>query len=301
MMAIAKKSFCQLFWFMSAIISQLCVDGLPSASLQQTRSKTNKISSNGAAVNCGLRSWGSPLNNATQLSNFDEEYFRSIPDSFPWVVQLGLSSRDSNSALDNAEQLLLCTGAAISEFVAIFPAHCVSGNSKNRLKVVQTGLTHAKKQIFPVENIITHPDFIFKHASHEHDIALVKIRTGNSGFPNTRVACLPEFDEDPVSDCQVANFFPAEHSQPAKYSLVSHGLSFIPSVACMETPHLRGYINSSFNILCSSEDRCQTFVQGPIFCPDPENLSQNNIYDLVGLPTGAANWCNVGAFTRIAR
>ena len=34
---------------------------------------------------CGIRSWGAPLNNATQLSNFDEEYFRAFPDSFPWV------------------------------------------------------------------------------------------------------------------------------------------------------------------------------------------------------------------------
>ena len=58
---------------------------------------------------------------------------------------------------------------------------------------------HAKSQMFEVENIITHPDFVFKHPSHEHDVALVKIRTRISGFPISRVACLPEFDEDPVS------------------------------------------------------------------------------------------------------
>ena len=123
-------------------------------------------------------------------------------------MQLGLSSNSGT------EQLLLCTGAAISEFVAVFPAHCVSGNSKNRLRVMQTELTHAKSQIFEVENIITHPDFVFKHPSHEHDLALIKIRDSeNSGF--SQVACLPEFDEDPVDDCQVANFFPDE-SKPSK-------------------------------------------------------------------------------------
>ena len=94
---------------------------------------------------------------------------------------------------------------------------------------------------------------------------IVKIRARFSGFPLSRVACLPEFDEDPVSNCQVANFFPDHSGSDSKYSLVSHGLSFIPSVACMETPHLRGYINSSFNIICSSEDYCQTFVQVEMF------------------------------------
>lgn len=282
------RKFCL---FLAMLVST--VQSLPSASPVQTT--TSKKSSN----QCGVRSWGAPLNNATQLSNFDEDHFRAYPDSFPWVVQLSLSSPQTNS---DSEHLLLCTGAAISEFVAIFPAHCVSGNSKNRLKVVQTAMTHAKSRVFNVENIITHPDFVFKHPSHEHDIALVKIRARFSGFPLSRTACLPEFDEDPVTDCQVANFFPDSDSND-KYSLVSHGLSFIPSVACMETPHLRGYINSSFNILCSSEDRCQTFVQGPVFCPDTDIGfdSNTNIYDLVGLPTGASNWCNVGAFTRIAR
>lgn len=273
---------------MTVIIS---VQSSPNAF--QKRFSETKHSQN-SKNQCGIRSWGAPLNNATQLSNFDEEHFRAFPDSFPWAVQLGLSSNSGT------EQLLLCTGAAISEFVAVFPAHCVSGNSKNRLRVMQTELTHAKSQIFEVENIITHPDFVFKHPSHEHDIALVKIRTRIAGFPISRVACLPEFDEDPVSGCHIASFFPDTKSQ-SKYSLVSHSLSFMPSVACMETPHLRGYINSSFNILCSSEDFCQAFVQGPIFCPDLETDSKSNIFDLVGLPTGASNWCNVGAFTRIAR
>ena len=123
-------------------------------------------------------------------------------------MQLGLSSNSGT------EQLLLCTGAAISEFVAVFPAHCVSGNSKNRLRVMQTELTHAKSQIFEVENIITHPDFVFKHPSHEHDIALVKIRTRIAGFPISRVACLPEFDEDPVSG---KTFLSSFKSYPAKH------------------------------------------------------------------------------------
>ena len=157
-----------------------------------------------------------------------------------------------------------------------------------------------------------------------------------------------------------------------QYTILSHWLSFGPSGACIETPHLRGYINSSFNLLCSEVSKCQTFVQvcmdiffsfihnvqgrhflvllsfflqkfkmltttmlwphilqittrrlcraisrkkyvmiimvysfyfqGPVFCPDPESDSlSHQQYDLVGLSTGATNWCNVGAFTRIAQ
>ena len=85
-----------------------------------------------------------------------------------------------------------------------------------------------------------------------------------------------------------------------QYTLLSHWLNFGPSEACIETPHMRGYLNSTMNILCSDVDKCQTFVQGPVFCPDPEN-PHAQIYDLVGLATGSNNWCNVGAFTRLAK
>lgn len=195
---------------------------------------------------CGLRSWSTPLNNASQSSAFNLDSFRAFPDSFPWIVKLVLQHKERKD-----QHLLLCTGAAISDFVALFPAHCVSGNEINRLRIVQN------QRQFDVENAIVHPDFIFKHPSFEHDLVLLKIRS-NSGF--AAKACLPEFDEDPVENCQVATYFPDESNNQG-YSILSHWLAFGPSEACMETPHLRGYINSSLNILCSTEDRCQTFVQ----------------------------------------
>ena len=80
------RTFCL---FLAMLLST--VQSLPSASPVQTT--TSKKSSN----QCGVRSWGAPLNNATQLSNFDEDHFRAYPDSFPWVVQLGLSSPQTNS------------------------------------------------------------------------------------------------------------------------------------------------------------------------------------------------------------
>ena len=160
---------------------------------------------------CGIRSLGVPLNNATQASNFNVEYFRTQPESFPWIVKLVLESISQNSN----EKLLLCTGVAVSRFVAIFPAHCVAGNEKSRLTVVQN------QDFAQVENIILHPDFVFKHASHQHDISVVKIR--GKGFHESRVACLPEFDEDPVDECQIVNYFPDE-KDASKVSLKSLSL-----------------------------------------------------------------------------
>ena len=157
---------------------------------------------------CGIRSLGVPLNNATQASNFNVEYFRTQPESFPWIVKLVLDSLTTKNPVENEDKLLLCTGVAVSRFVAVFPAHCVSGNEKSRLTVVQK-TDFGQQDTFPVENIILHPDYVFKHASHQHDIALVKIRDFK-GFHESRVACLPEFDEDPVDECQIVNHFPDE-------------------------------------------------------------------------------------------
>ena len=50
-------------------------------------------------------------------------------------------------------------------------------------------------------------------------------------------------------------------------TILGHDLSFGPSVFCAEeTPHMRGYLDSPLNILCSANS-CSRFVQGPVFCP----------------------------------
>ena len=76
------RIFCLLWFTMTVIIS---VQSSPNAF--QKRFSATKHSQN-SKNQCGIRSWGAPLNNATQLSNFDEEHFRAFPDSFPWVFEL---------------------------------------------------------------------------------------------------------------------------------------------------------------------------------------------------------------------
>ena len=192
---------------------------------------------------CGFRSHGAPTNNASQTTPFRVEHFRSHPETFPWIVKLVVTTDDvdeifssNNDNNNNAQNthLLLCTGAVVSEFVAVFPAHCISGQEKNRLRVVEgdstTGASVDDEEVkfreFKLENIILHPDFVFKHPSHEHDLAVVKIRNSNrfGGFESKRVACLPEEDEDPVDHCQIANFFPDPESTSKVYHLFLHFL-----------------------------------------------------------------------------
>ena len=197
---------------------------------------------------CGFRRSSLTKNNATQTTPFRVEHFRSHPEAFPWIVKLVVTTDDvddndheifssnqkHNAAQSTHHHLLLCTGAVVSEFVAMFPAHCISGQEKNRLRVVEgdstTGASVDDEEVkfreFKLENIILHPDFVFKHPSHEHDLAVVKIRNSNrfGGFESKRVACLPEEDEDPVDHCQIANFFPDPESTSKVYHLFLHFL-----------------------------------------------------------------------------
>ena len=183
-------------------------------------------SSNNKPPKCGFRSYDAPLNNASQNLNFNVDHFRTAPETFPWIVKLVLTNPEGRRGPvheTSNPHLLLCTGAVISEFVALFPAHCISGNDEKRLEVVHPGLWSGDR-IFSVETIILHPDFVFKHPSHEHDLAVVKIqvdKVGN-GFDTERQACLPEFDEDPVDRCQVANYFPDSESPSKVSTLISH-------------------------------------------------------------------------------
>ena len=185
---------------------------------------------------CGFRSHGAPTNNASQTTPFRVEHFRSHPEAFPWIVKLVVTTDDvdeifssNNDNNNNAQNthLLLCTGAVVSEFVAVFPAHCISGQEKYRLRVVEPNnngyaAVEEKFREFQLENIILHPDFVFKHPSHEHDLAVVKIRNSRSGgFESNRVACLPEEDEDPVDHCQIANFFPDAESTSKVFFITS--------------------------------------------------------------------------------
>ena len=226
---------------------------------------------------CGQRLSGYRKLNRTVKTGFDVETFSSDEDTFPWMVSIRMRDGSVNGTL-------LCAGVAVSPYVAMTSAHCLVGVQKSRLKI----------QDFGVENVIIHPDYVQGHPSHTHDLALVKIReSGTAGFQ--MFACLPEEGDDPVDDCQVADFI--EHENALR--ILAHDIEFGPSVQCAEeTPHLRGYLDNPDVILCSENvEPCSRFVTGPVFCPGGDSSN----YALVGLSTDATNWCSVGAYTRLAK
>ena len=77
------------------------------------------------------------------------------------------------------------------------PAHCVVGVQKTRLRARE----------FEVENLIVHPDYVDGHPSNQHDLAVLKTREEPRSTGFEMYACLPEEGDDPVDECQAADYF----------------------------------------------------------------------------------------------
>ena len=195
-------------------------------------------------------------------------YETTDSDSYPWLVQIGV--------LNDNDVVLSCSGSVVSESSILLSAHCVSEHQKRHLRVIHEKISHQ------VENVIIHPDYNHTHPSKQHDLAVIKIT--KSIF--TDRVCLPQRGEDPVDNCETSTYI-------TDSSLISHkGLNFEPSISCMETPQLRGYIDSSELIICSKTSECN--MKGPVFCNNKRGVS------ISGLNTDSNQWCAVGAYTRIA-
>jgi len=240
------------------------------------------VSADYRRASCGQRLSGIRTLNVTVKSQFSVDLFGSDYETFPWLVPVYLRSDE-----DDDEAMLLCSGVAISSYVALAPAHCVVGVPKAGIRIRE----------FEVESLIAHPDYVDGHVSHQHDLAVIKAReiSGSTGFE--MYACLPDAGDDPVDTCQVADYFQNDTT------IVGHDVEFGPSVICAEeTPHLRGYLDSPTNILCA-EEACSRFIQGPVFCQKSETVDKGKEagYNVAGLSTSATNWCSVGAYTRLAK
>eukprot|EP00095_Tigriopus_kingsejongensis_P011670 maker-scaffold59_size442576-snap-gene-2.11 protein:Tk11670 transcript:maker-scaffold59_size442576-snap-gene-2.11-mRNA-1 annotation:"hypothetical protein KGM_20486" len=213
---------------------------------------------------CGLPNHGqrSSLTNVTRSTPFNAEDYSINATDLPWVVRVQIG-----------EGPPACAGVFVSPTTVITSAHCISDHPQQDIRV----------DGHRVEAIVIHPDFELESPTHENDVALLKLADFQSG----REVCLPEIGDDPVSKCQVVAW-----SSPQ--CLFAHRVKFEPSLSCMETPQLRGYITDSENLVCAGQ-ACLEEVQGPVFC-----LEQGQFH-LVALPTASEQWCAVGAMTRVAK
>ena len=105
-------------------------------------------------------------------------------------------------------------------------------------------------------------------------------------------SCLPEEGDDPIENCQVASYLLSDqentrifnvsdsknteqkdHSK-SNLKILAHDVQFGPSMACSdETPHMRGYLDSHENILCTlGAEQCNRKIRGPVFCQNHDQV-----------------------------
>ncbi len=196
--------------------------------------------------------------------------------SFPWLTQVTVTLGGSRGSH--------CPAAFVSPSVVLCPAHCVAGHA---LADIRVGGALA-------QNALVHPDFERKHPAGLNDVALVSVESRPDGFyiGGREFACLPETGDDPLEACTRAK----------ASSSSTKSITLQPSVGCLETPFLRGYVRSSESIVCAMSEECGgndgDGDDAITFCP----VGHADASTIVGLPSSpdTGQWCRVGAQTRVA-
>ena len=122
--------------------------------------------------------------------------------------------------------------------MVLVAAHCVSDSPKQSISVVASKEgDNAASASLAAENVIIHPEYNGTEPSGQHDLAVVKVKLSDND-DNRDYACLPEVGDDPMDGCQVSAWREGD-------VVVAHSVTLEPSISCMETPHLRGYIRDA--------------------------------------------------------
>lgn len=271
-----------------SLLVLLAVAVRPGPVLKNDQDKTS--------VQCGLR-YTKFTSNSTGVTNGREEdpSLLSAPtQAFPWLVKVIVVK----PVLE-----LICAGVVASSSVVLVPAHCVQGLPYETIRVLvgqtKTESASIHDVAFKVENVIVHPEYNYTVPTNLADLAVIKlaprrdtgvIQWGKYSNP----ACLPDPDEDPEADCQVAGWAVTTRGKGSLRSAVlGHNVAFQPSQACLERTALTGSVPNADRILCA-ETKCNIFVRGPVFCKNGDQ------FQVTGFPTSSRTWCDVGAHTRIA-
>ena len=121
------------------------VVSLRTTSNSTTTTASSSTSSQGQRV-CGMRHFAS--------TTFAES-------EFPWTIKLTVQNRRTNTNNNNAESVI-CSGAAVSQYVAVVAANCVTGRERQRLVVALPPLSSDSKKstkYFDVASVDIHPEF----------------------------------------------------------------------------------------------------------------------------------------------
>ena len=132
---VAKMSSLKYTFFFLVALFATQAASLPTNATQTisvTESKSRRI--------CGMRHFALP-----SLSNTE----------FPWTIRLTIQGR-------NGDENVICSGAAVSQYVAVVAAHCVAGREKSRFVVAQPPMStdpKASTKYFDVLNVVVHHEY----------------------------------------------------------------------------------------------------------------------------------------------
>jgi len=211
--------------------------------------------------------------------------------SFPWLVKIVVIEPILTVA---------CAGVIASRSVIIAPASCLRGFPLETLRILVGGQRKNNDTFsihdvaYHLENVILHPDFNASSGSTA-DVAVVKIAErkdfGHIQFGNfSAPTCLPTNPKQSFV-CQIAGWAVTKKGQGSlRSAVVGHGIGLTPTTTCVRRI---ADVTNEDQLICSNE-RCNRFVKGPVFC------GSGSQFHLTGLPTNSDQWCNQGAYTRVS-
>ncbi|XP_063228973.1 urokinase-type plasminogen activator-like isoform X2 [Bacillus rossius redtenbacheri] len=228
--------------------------------------------------------------------------------AYPWTAEIQVYRAASRQHTHQ------CGGALIGARLVVTAAHCVQGESPDRLRVVlgehRLGAWDPHEQVFKVDKVVSHPSFR-KAGTYSHDIAVARLKAaGGRGAqfgPKVRPICLPERGAAGPDGmwCVVTGWGAQnpEDVQTQSEELHAAAVSLLNLDVCRDDAVYGGRRQSILDsMLCAGVleggvDACGGDSGGPLAC---EMRGKFMLMGLVSWGDGCAKKNRPGVYTRIS-